>query len=470
MKQSVKRLILSVVFIAAAAGLVLVLYGQWRKPAQEKKRKRGKKGAITVEVATVKTGRIVSKGRYIGSLLPRFQFVVAPQVGGRLSQLTVRIGDRVKPKQLLATIENEELVHQVEQALAAVRVARAQLDEQNARLINAKKEYRRELALKSKGLTSASEREKKESAYKVEAAKVRVMQAQLAQKRSMLKAARVRLSYTRVYAQWVSRPLSKAKTKALMEAKETLDAPLPNNSQPPGSKKKSTDKSKKSKKSKKSADKKTPSTQEANGMTAESYRVVGERFANEGALVQPNARLLTLLDIRSVIAVIYATEKDYIELKTGQVAVARTYVYKNRTFTGRVARIAPLVKESSRLARVELEFPNLNLALKPGMFVRIEIELQSADKATLIPRQALVRHKEKDGVFALDPKQQTVRFVPVKVGIEEGDIVQVLSPPLSGQVVTMGYHLLRDGAKVTIAGSKRTGKKGNGKRSSRRQK
>ncbi|MCA9524545.1 MAG: efflux RND transporter periplasmic adaptor subunit, partial [Myxococcales bacterium] len=227
---------------------------------------------------------------------------------------------------------------------------------------------------------------------------------------------------------------------------------------------------------KKTNGKKTPTTDEpektpTTPQNHDSFRMVGERFADEGSLVQPNAKLLSLIDIRTVVAVIYATEKDYIDLKVGQVATARTYVYKNRHFTGHVVRIAPLVKESSRLARIELEFPNPDLALKPGMFVRIEVNLETADNSTLIPRSALVRHQEKDGVFSVDPNTRTVKFIPIKIGIQEGGMVQVLSPALSGQVVTMGYHLLRDGAQVTVAGrkkrtgtNKRNGKSSNGSR------
>ncbi|MCA9521832.1 MAG: hypothetical protein KC609_12700, partial [Myxococcales bacterium] len=210
-----KRALFIAAFVVAAAGLSTLLYFQWRAPGKKESKRRGKKGSIAVEVATVKTGTIISKARYIGSLMPRSQFIVAPQIGGRLSQLKVRIGDKVKPKQLLAIVDNEEVIQQVEQALAEVRVARAQLDEQNARLVNARAEYRRELALAKKRLNTPAQREKTESSYKVEAAKVRVIQAQLAQKRSLLKAARVRLSYTKIYAQWVSRPLTPAQTRAL---------------------------------------------------------------------------------------------------------------------------------------------------------------------------------------------------------------------------------------------------------------
>lgn len=466
-----KRLLFGLVVV----GLIAALLWQWTLPSKSKKRRRRRGGgAVAVEVKPVKRGTIVSKAHFIGSLIPRSQYTVAPQIGGRLSRLKVQVGDKVKQKQLLALVENNEVVQQVQQALAAVRVARAQLDEQNSRLTQAKLAYNRSHFLNKKSLVSQAEKEKTRSTYKVEAAKLRVMRAQLSQKRSLLKAARVRLSYTRIYGRWIPRPLSLAQTKALMEAKETLE-PEPRNKSKKGKKpRRRKTKARKRRRRGKKTPKATRKTKKSKKQD-DSFRVVGERFANEGALVQPNTPLLTLLDIRSVIAVIYVTEKDYIQLKLGQKAEARTYVYRKRRFHGKVIRIAPLLKESSRLARVEIEFPNLDLALKPGMFVRIEVELKKVKRATLIPREGLVRHKNSDGVFLFNKAKQEVQFVKVKTGIQTRKAVQILSPRIRGSVVTLGYHLLRNKSKVRVAGakSKRSGKRSSrkrrGKRSRRRQ-
>ncbi|MCB9638196.1 MAG: efflux RND transporter periplasmic adaptor subunit [Myxococcales bacterium] len=477
-------------FWIAALALIGVLIWQWRKP-DPKKAKRGRRGgAVVVEVTNVKRGEIVDEGQYIGSLLPRYQYTVSPQIGGRLNLLKVRVGDKVKPNDLLATIENNEVVQQVEQALAEVRVANAQLEEQKSRLSKAYKDYQRTRTLSQRKLVSQTDREAAESAYKIEAAKLKVAQASLSQKRSLLRSARVRLSYTRITAQWVRRPLSQARRRELMEAGETIEAQEESNDKAKNGKAKNTKKN--GKNGKKTKAKKTKAKKNGkngktkngkakntkkngkngkakNGKAApakeaeqETFRMVGERLVDEGSLVQPNAPMLTLLDIRSVIAVIYVTEKDYIRLRVGQPAYATTYVYKNRTFAGKVVRIAPMLKESSRLARVEIEIHNEDLALKPGMFVRLRVEYARYPKATLIPRIALVQRDDKSGVFHVDPKKKVASFLPLKLGVQTVSTVQVLTP-LAGQVVTLGYHLLRNGSKIQI-GSKdaKKGKKGKG--------
>jgi len=53
-------------------------------------------------------------------------------------------------------------------------------------------------------------------------------------------------------------------------------------------------------------------------------------------------------------------------------------------------------------------------------------------------------------VFLVDAGKQRVSFVRVRPGASEGGRVQILEPVLSGQVVTLGQHLLEDGGAVIL--------------------
>ena len=127
-----------------------------------------------------------------------------------------------------------------------------------------------------------------------------------------------------------------------------------------------------------------------------------------------------------------------------------TDAYPGRTFTGSITRIAPLLKESSRQARLEIEMPNPDLTLKPGMFVRARVEFARHENATLIPLPALVRRDDKEGTFIADTKNLKARFVPVTRGITNGEIVEITEPEISGLVITMGNHLLEDGSDIVL--------------------
>jgi multidrug efflux pump subunit AcrA (membrane-fusion protein) len=102
---------------------------------------------------------------------------------------------------------------------------------------------------------------------------------------------------------------------------------------------------------------------------------------------------------------------------------------------------------------VEVEVPNPDLVLKPGMFVRTRVEFARHENATLIPFPALVRRNDKDGIFIADPQNLKARFVPVTTGIFSGELVEIIEPEISGLAVTMGNHLLEEGSDITVGQS-----------------
>jgi membrane fusion protein (multidrug efflux system) len=119
-----------------------------------------------------------------------------------------------------------------------------------------------------------------------------------------------------------------------------------------------------------------------------------------------------------------------------------------------------VLKESSRQGLLEIEIPNPKRLLKPGMWISVEIEFGRHEGATVVPFGALAKRDEKRGVFLADVEAGTARFVPVSVGIVQGALVEVTDPPLSGLVVTLGQHLLEDGAAITLPGERPRGRAG----------
>ncbi len=131
-------------------------------------------------------------------------------------------------------------------------------------------------------------------------------------------------------------------------------------------------------------------------------------------------------------------------------ASLRTDAYPGETFEGRIARIAPVFRESTRQARVEVWLDNPGLRLKPGMFVRAEVVLDRVAEATIVPEQALVRRDGRDGVFVLNADGKSVSWREVTVGIRYGGQVQVQGEDLGVHVVTLGQQLLDDGSAVSV--------------------
>lgn len=343
---------------------------------------------VAVEITAVQKKTIRDLGSFTGTLFPKSQFVVAPKISGRLEKLMVNIGDRVKRNQLIALLDDEEYAQQVLQAQADLQVAQANLEEALSSLEISKRGLERAKALHERGIAADSELDAARATYQGQDAKHKVSVAQVAHKEAALKAAQVRLSYTKIRASW------------------------------------------------------------ENGS---EYRVVGERFIDEGAMLTPNTPILSILEIQPIIAAIHLTDKDYFRVKQGQKAIVTSHAFSGKEFNGKIARIAPLLKETSREARIEVEIPNPDKLLKPGMFINAQIEFTTQENTTVVPVSALVKRDNEQGVFLADIQNMNARFVPITLGIVSGEWAEVVEPSsLSGFVVTLGQHLLGNGRPITL--------------------
>jgi len=115
-----------------------------------------------------------------------------------------------------------------------------------------------------------------------------------------------------------------------------------------------------------------------------------------------------------------------------------------------VARRAPILKEESRQARVEVEIPNPEGLLAPGMFVRVRVQLAEHPDAQVVPTAALVRRNGDRGLFVADVAERKARFVIVKTGFAAGDVTEIIEPRLAQPIVVLGQHLLTDGADIVL--------------------
>jgi RND family efflux transporter MFP subunit len=377
------------IIVIAIAGIGFLSWQIYEKASGSKEGSGPRRGnpVVAVEIAQVQQASIKDVGRFSGSLSPRSEFIVAPKIAGRLEKILVDIGDVVTADQLVAVLDDEEYQQQVFQAVAELEVAQANLEEVKITSENAKREYERTVALREKKIASESQLDAADSEYKAQQAKLQVAAAQVSQKQAALRMAKVRLSYTQIRV-------------------------------PPNH--------------------------------AGDQRVVGERFVDEGAMLAPNTAIASILDIGTLIGVINVIERDYPKIRPGLPALINTDAFPGQTFSGKVVRIAPLLMEKAREARVEIEIPNEQMLLKPGMFVRARIEFELRQNATVIPLAALVKRNGSQGVFVVDRQEKKARFVPVTLGIVNETQAEIIEPKLTGAVITLGQHLLEDGAAIIL--------------------
>jgi multidrug efflux pump subunit AcrA (membrane-fusion protein) len=109
-----------------------------------------------------------------------------------------------------------------------------------------------------------------------------------------------------------------------------------------------------------------------------------------------------------------------------------------------------MLQEASRVAQMEVEVRNDSLLLKPGMFARVEVITAEKDSAQIVSALAVVKRNGENGIFVVNRDESIARYVPVKTGIVTPDRVEILSPVISGLIVTLGQHLLEDGSPVLL--------------------
>ncbi len=344
--------------------------------------------AIPVEISPIEQRSIQDIGHFSGSLKPKSGYTVSPKVSARLNKLLVDLGDRVTNGQLIAVLEDDVFVQQLEQARAALAVVEAQVEQARLAYKAAEANWRGVKSLYDQNYSSQAIMDQTDAEQAAAKARYDITLAEVQRARSVVRTAEIQLSYTQIRATW-------------------------------------------------------------NG--GAGSRIVGERFVDEGTLLSINTPILTLIDYSSVVAEIDVIERDYHRVGIGQAVEIRTDAYPNRTFSGRLARLASVLQESSRQARAEIEIPNPDRLLKPGMFVRVQTIYSSKSNVPAVPKAAIVRRGNRMGVFVVDEAKSRASFVEIVGGISDGEYTEVLSPQLQGSVVTLGQDQLQDGRLILLS-------------------
>ncbi len=106
-------------------------------------------------------------------------------------------------------------------------------------------------------------------------------------------------------------------------------------------------------------------------------------------------------------------------------------------FTGKVTRFTDALDTSTRTMQVEIDVPNANYHLQPGMYADVQLSADSRPNALTVPIEALRRGDNKTSVLALDANNR-VQSREVQVGVESSNNVEILSGLTEGERVIVG--------------------------------
>ena len=175
-------------------------------------------------------------------------------------------------------------------------------------------------------------------------------------------------------------------------------------------------------------------------ITAPFDGVVTKRYANVGSMMQTQGMPVVRLSQNNLLRLILPVpESAAAAVHRGQAVNVRVPTAK-RTITGQVTRFAEKVQMSTRTMDTEVDVPNPDLALIPGMYADVDVALERHDRTVCVPPDAI------DGLGSATPRVYAVEangaihILPIRTGIETAQRVEVISGLHEGQSLVVGRH------------------------------
>ena len=181
--------------------------------------------------------------------------------------------------------------------------------------------------------------------------------------------------------------------------------------------------------------------------------VVADRPTFQGETAAAGSPLLTVIDTSRIVARAPLASDQLALLRVGASATIKS-ADSGDELPGRVSVISPALDPQSTTAQVWIEAANQADTLKPGMAVEVSILAQELKDALVIPSAALLPSEEAKTVVLVVGSDSAVHQREIQTGIRQGGKVQVLRGLQAGErVVIVGGVGLEDGAKVSIEGT-----------------
>jgi membrane fusion protein, multidrug efflux system len=187
------------------------------------------------------------------------------------------------------------------------------------------------------------------------------------------------------------------------------------------------------------------------GVVTGKYYEDGEMYSASPTTQSGRSAVITVMQVNPLKVNVNISEQYYPLIRKGMKASIVADVYKNETFTGTVFRIAPTVNSSTRSFTVELELPNRNELLKPGMFVRVSLDLGEVE-TFVVPANTVMVQEGTNIRFVFVAKNDVAERIEVAMGKRFDDQVEIISDNLSegGLLVTEGQARLINQDKIDI--------------------
>jgi RND family efflux transporter MFP subunit len=160
------------------------------------------------------------------------------------------------------------------------------------------------------------------------------------------------------------------------------------------------------------------------------------------------APLLVVARVDRITVAVDVPEAEAVRVEAGDPARVRLQALEGKVIEAPVTRTAGALDPASRTLRVEIDLPNADGSLRPGLYAYVGIAAEQHPNVLTIPAAAVLR--DGDRAFCMVVRDGVARRVPIRLGLTEGDRVEVAAG-LTGTepVVQATPGALADGQRVT---------------------
>ena len=178
-------------------------------------------------------------------------------------------------------------------------------------------------------------------------------------------------------------------------------------------------------------------------ITAPLGGVVVELLVRDGMTVMAGSTLFRINGLSTVWANAEVPESQSALVRPGAKVQARSPAAPGESFDGKVQAILPDVNQATRTLKARMELANPGSRLVPGMFVTMQFMDMRADKALLVPTEAVIQTGKRT-VVMLAEENGRFRPVDVEAGIETGGQTEIKRGLQTGQRVVVSSQFLID--------------------------
>ncbi|EJL30145.1 efflux RND transporter periplasmic adaptor subunit [Brevibacillus sp. BC25] len=367
-----------------------------------------------VQVATVAQGVVTSESGLTAKLAPSEEVQMSPKTSGKINSLPVKLGQAVTKGQLLFTLDTNELSNSVREQEAALRVAKANLNQAGSTSDQGLVEAQNDLTEAERALADAKLNQQRNqqlfaqgaiAAEKMDEANTTLTKAQISydNAKQKLQSAKQKTG-VQVSAASVTESEVRLQNAREQLANATVVSPI-------------------------------------DGFVASVTGAVGQMAGQ-----QP---IVTVVKTNPLVVKANLSEADVTKVKVGTVVKVNVQS-TGKTIDAKVTAISPVMDSQLKAYPVEITIPNPSNELKSDMVVNVTFPQGSEGaKSLVIPRKAVFDREGRQYVFKLEG--EAAKQVEVSTGNSTSELIEVVSGLANGdKVVVKGQTLLTDGGKVSI--------------------